>query len=518
VFAISTAVFIIGAASYTLLGRQTIPPADEGEIFVNLTLPTGTRLELTTRAVEGMERTVRQAAPEAELITTTAGSAVFGGSGSHRGSLRIRLVERGRRPRSTEEIASVLRRQLRVPGGRIFVRASEGALSVLRFGATDPIEIEVRGFDLQRGLQVAQQIRGLIEGIPGVTDASVAREEQLPEVVVRINAQRAAALGVTPGQVSDAIRTAVAGDVATTLRAGGRETDVVVRQQAGSDLAPSAVLSLPVIASGGRRVQLGQVADLVRADAPTQIFRRSRQRVIEVTAGISGRDYGSVMADVRSRVAAVPLPDGFSIALGQAYEEEQGAYRQLGIGFLISVLLVYGVMAIQFEATLEPLLIMGSVPFALAGALATLFLTNTLLSIQSLIGLIVLVGVIVNNAIVLLTFIMTMRRRDGVPLMQATLDGSAARLRPVLMTTMTTVMGLLPIAIGFGEGAELQAPMARAVVGGMTLGTLVTLVLIPTLYVAVEEFRARRERARVREIVGREPAPVAGGGNGESAD
>jgi HAE1 family hydrophobic/amphiphilic exporter-1 len=530
VFAASLAVFVIGTASYMLIGRQTIPPADEGEIFVNLTLPTGTRLELTTRAVETMEQTVREAVPEAEVITATAGGATFGGTGTHRGSLRIRLVEKGRRPRSTEEIAAVLRRQLQVPGGRIFVRASEGALSVLRFGATDPIAVEVRGFDLEQSLQLAQRVREALQEIPGVTDASVAREERLPEIVVRISAQRAAALGVTPGQVGEAIRNAVAGDVATTLRAGGRETDVVVRQQAGSGLAPSDVLSLPVIASGGRRVVLGQVAELVRADAPTSIFRRSRQRVIEVTAGITGRDYGSVMADVRNRLSALTLPEGFSIALGQAYEEEQGAYRQLTLGFLISVLLVYGVMAIQFEATLEPLLIMGSVPFALAGALATLFLTNTLLSIQSLIGLIVLVGVIVNNAIVLLTFVMTMRRRDGVPLIQATIDGSAARLRPVLMTTMTTVMGLMPIAIGFGEGAELQAPMARAVVGGMLLGTLVTLVFIPTLYVAVEESRARLRRKPERETppsefaldrkgtVPSEPAPVAGGGNGESAD
>ncbi|HEV8354135.1 MAG TPA: efflux RND transporter permease subunit [bacterium] len=529
VFAAALVVFVLGMGSYVLLGRQTLPTADEGEIFVSLTLPTGTRLELTTQAMDGLERTVREAVPEAEVITTTAGGAVFGPSGSHRGSLRIRLVPKGQRARGTEEIATALRRGLQVSGGRIFVRASEGALSVLRFGATDPVEVEVRGFDLQRGLEVAQQVRETLEAIPGITDASVSREERLPEVVVRIDSRRAAGLGVTPAQISAAIRTAVAGDVATTLRAGGRETDIVVRQREGADLAPSDVLSLPVITTGGRQIRLSQVVEMVRTDAPTSIFRRSRQRVIEVTAGISGRDYGSVMNDVRSRLAGLALPEGFSVALGTAYEEEQAAYRQLSIGFLVAVLLVYAVMAIQFEALAAPLLIMGSVPFALAGALLTLFLTNTILSIQSVIGLIVLAGVVVNNAIVLLTFIQDMRR-DGMSLRQAAVEGSAARLRPVLMTTLTTVMGLLPIAIGIGEGAELQAPMARAVVGGLTLGTLVTLVFIPTLYVAVEEFRTRRERVPAHErglmepalhsggASGSGPAPVAGGGNGESAD
>jgi HAE1 family hydrophobic/amphiphilic exporter-1 len=517
VFATALVVFVLGSGSYVLLGRQTLPTADEGEIFVSLSLPTGTRLDLTTQAMDELERAVRETVPEAEIITATAGTAVFGGSGSHRGFLRIRLAPKGQRARGTEEIAAALRQRLQIAGGRIFVRASEGALSVLRFGTSDPVEVEVRGFDLQRGLDVAQQIRDMLEGIPGITDASVSREERLPEVVVRIDAQRAAALGVTPAQISAAIRTAVAGDVATTLRSGGRETDIVVRQREGSEIAPAQVLALPVITPGGRQVRLSQVVEMVRADAPTSIFRRSRQRVIAVSAGISGRDYASVMNDVRSRLAGLTLPEGFSVALGTAYEEEQRAYQQLSIGFLMAVLLVYAVMAIQFEALLPPLLIMGSVPFALSGALLTLFLTNTILSIQSVIGLIVLAGVVVNNAIVLITFILAMRR-DGMPLRQAAVAGATARLRPVLMTTLTTAMGLLPIAIGIGEGAELQAPMARAVVGGLTLGTLVTLVLIPTLYVTVEEYRTRRERVIVPDMDLTEPAPVAGGRNGEPRD
>jgi HAE1 family hydrophobic/amphiphilic exporter-1 len=219
------------------------------------------------------------------------------------------------------------------------------------------------------------------------------------------------------------------------------------------------------------------------------------------------------MADVRPKILAIPLPEGFSITFGEAYEEQQNAYRQLGLGFLVAVLLVYAVMAVQFERLLEPLLIMGSVPFALSGALLTLFLTGTTLNIQSLIGLIVLTGVIVNNAILLITFILQ-RREEGLALRDAAVEGATLRLRPVLMTTATTVMGLLPTAIGIGEGAELQVPLARAVLGGLMLGTLVTLVFIPTLYVSVEGFRVRRRVPRAAEMPAARPAPVAGGENG----
>jgi len=223
---------------------------------------------------------------------------------------------------------------------------------------------------------------------------------------------------------------------------------------------------------------------------------------------------------VRAQLVRLTLPQGFSLALGDEYEQQQRAYRQLGMGFLVAVVLVFAVMAVQFEAALEPLLIMGAIPFALSGAFLTLFLTNTTLNIQSLIGLIVLVGLVVGNAIVLIDFILTMRRRDGVSLYDAAVEASALRLRPVLMTTVTTIVGLLPVAIGFGEGAELEAPLARSVVGGLTLSTLVTLVFIPTLYVTVEEFRARRRTARAAERapVAATPVPVTGGGNGEQPE
>src|SRR3990170_1920922 len=516
VFLVSLLVFAFGLGLYQFLGREVVPQADEGEIFISVDLPVGTQLPLTVESLTALERTARQAAPEIRDVTLTAGSASFGGRTS-RGFLRIRLQDKRDRARSTEEVAAELRRRLQVPGGGVSVRPSAGSLAVLRFGQADPIAVEIRGFDLTQGLRLAQQVREILEEIPGVTDASVAREELVPELTVRVDIERAAAFGLTPQQVVNALRVAVGGDVATIFRQGGREQDVVVRLREVDRRTPLDVLSVPITTPGGEQVLLSQVAALERDVAPASIFRKSRERVTTVTAGISGRDFGSVMRDVRERIARLDLPEGFALSYGDEFEEQQRANRQLTFGFLVAVALVYAVMAVQFEALLEPLLIMGAVPFALTGSFLLLFLTKTTLNIQSLTGLIVLVGVVVNNAIVLLTFILTRHREEGLPLHEAVVDAAATRLRPVLMTTLTTVLGLLPVAIGIGEGAELQAPLARSVLGGLAVATL---IFIPTLYVTREVLRERRRQGRAPQAAAlRRPLPVSGAGtSGDAAD
>ncbi len=518
VYLAAALVFTLGLGVYQLLGREVVPEADEGEIFATAELPVGTQLPVTIETLTALERAARQAAPEIRDVTLTAGSAGFGGGRSNRGGLRLRLKDKGERDRSTEEVAAALRRRLQVPGGRIFVRASAGSLQILRFGQADPIAVEIRGFDLTQGLRLGQQVREMLEEIPGVTDATVAREELVPELSVRIDIERAAAFGLTPQQVATALQIAVGGDVATIFRRGGREINVFVRLREADRRTSREVLALPITTPSGQQIALSQVAVLERDVAPASIFRKSRERVTTVTAGISGRDFGGVMGDVRARLAALSLPPGFTLTFGEEFAEQQRANRQLAFGFLVALILVYAVMAVQFEALLAPLLIMGSVPFALTGSFLLLFLTNTTLNIQSTTGLIVLVGIVVNNAILLIAFIQTRHREEGRPLYDAVVDAAATRLRPVLMTTLTTVLGLLPVAIGIGEGAELQAPMARSVLGGLTLSTLVTLVFIPTLYVSTEELRVRLRRRRVVPAPATRPLPVSGAGPADEAD
>ncbi|MDR7415493.1 MAG: efflux RND transporter permease subunit [Armatimonadota bacterium] len=497
----------VGIGSFRLLGSELIPQVDEGEIFVSIQFPQGTSLEAMDRQLRALEQTVRRVAPEVELLTVTSGTAAFGPGGASRGSLRLRLRPRSERPRTTEEVASALRRTLAVPGGRVVVRTSAGAFNIFRFGSTDPIAVEIRGYDLREGMRLGEQVRSLLERIPGITDATIAREEQAPELALRVDLEKAASLGLSAARIASALEAAVGGKTATLFREAGSEIGVVVRMREPDRRLARDVLALPITTPTGRQVQLGQVVTLIRDVGPAQITRRGRQRVVTVTAGLAGRDFGGAAEEVRAHLARLRLPPGFAVALSEEYEEQQRAYRQLAWGFALAVLLVYAVMAVQFERLLEPLLIMASVPFAVAGSFLLLALTGTTLNIQSLIGLIVLAGVVVNNAIVLMDFILQLHRDGGMPLYRAVVEAAGARLRPVLMTTLTTVLALIPSALGLGEGAELQAPLARSVIGGMVLSTLVTLFLIPSLYVAVEEARVRRRAA----IPVPQPAAVAGG-------
>jgi HAE1 family hydrophobic/amphiphilic exporter-1 len=238
------------------------------------------------------------------------------------------------------------------------------------------------------------------------------------------------------------------------------------------------------------------MAAIVSTPGPTQIQRRNRERIITINGNISGRDLGSAIADVRSAVLAQRLPRGFSVAFGGEFQDQQESFGQILSGFLMSLVLVYMVMASQFERLLEPFLIMATVPFALVGVVVALLLTGTTLNVQSGLGAIVLVGVAVNNAIVLISYSLQLQD-EGIPLREALARAGARRLRPILMTTLTTIFGLLPLAIGFGEGSELQSPMARAIVGGLITSTIGSLLLIPALYVllhsATQWVRHRRE-------------------------
>ncbi len=506
------AMAVVGVVAFRALGTELVPQVDEGEIFAFVQFPQGTSLDAMDRHLEEMRAAVARVAPEVQFLTVTSGTAAFGPGGRSRASLRMRLVPRTQRVRSTEQVAASLRRALAVPGGRVAIRTSAGAFNIFRFGSGgDPISVEVRGFDLQEGMRLAEQIREILEQVRGVTDATIAREEQAPELAVRVDLEKAARVGLTPGRIAAALETAVGGTAATVFRQGGTEVEVVVRLEEQARQGARDVLAIPLATPSGRQVALGQVASLVRAVGPAQIARRGRQRVINVTAGLSGRDFGSAAEEIRIRLAGLNLPAGFSVALSEEYEEQQRANRGLMTGFVMAVLLVYAVMAVQFERLTEPLLIMASVPFALVGAFLLLWGTGTTLNVQSLIGLIVLAGVVVNNAIVLVDFILQRHRDEGLPLYEAVVDAASARLRPVLMTTLTTVLALLPASLGLGEGGELQAPLARSVIGGLSLSTLVTLFLVPSLYTSVAEFRSRR--GLIRPVA--RPAVVAGGGESQ---
>jgi HAE1 family hydrophobic/amphiphilic exporter-1 len=493
-----------------LIGFELMPETDEGEVRVSLELPAGTRVETTAAASEEVEAMVLREVPEAEHVLTEVGGGGWRESSTHTASVRVQLVERSKRERSSQEIANALRPKLmRRPGVRAFARSGGGNFMMrMGRGGEDRIAIEIRGHDLQVGNSLALQVKDIVENVPGVTDAQISRKEGMPEMVVRVDREKAASMGLNVSDLADSMRTTVGGRIASMFRQGGNEFNILVRLQEQDRQSLASVEQIPVYTPLGQTVPVASLVRMERREGPVSIARKDQERVVTVSANFDGRDLGSIMADIDAGIRSRSLPRDFAILYGGEYEEQQEAFRGLLFCFILAVLLVYMVMAAQFESLRDPLVILCSIPLAGIGVLLMLFLTNTTFNIQAFIGVIMLAGIVVNNAIVLVDYTNLLRRRDGLPLRQAVELAGRRRLRPILMTTLTTVLAMIPMAIGLGEGGEVQAPMARVVIGGLIVSTLITLLLIPTLYTTVEERSAEQEEHADERSTGPEPAAI----------
>lgn len=474
------------------IGVEFMPKADEGEIQVNGEMAVGTRLEVVDATFQEIEKVVRKAVPEARIIYTRVGSSGFRSSGGHTGEVRCTLVPVSQRTRSSEQICRELRPLLAaIPGTIIRVREGQG-LFVMRLisGGDEAAEVQVRGYELETAKRLAQRVKTEMEQVEGITDVRISRQEGQPEEIVHIDRAKAAALGLTVSDIARAIETSLSGTNATYFRESGNEYKILVRLKETDRLSIQDVLDMTLTSQNGRSVVLKNVVTLERHEGPVQIEREDQQRIITVAGNLSGRDLGSVMKDIKTRIDKIPKPEDFEIVPSGQFEEQQKAFRELLYGFLLALILVFMVMASQFESLIDPFIVMFSIPLAVIGVVLTLLLTNTTFNVQSFIGCIMLAGIVVNNAIILVDYTNLLRRRDGMPLMEAIEEAARRRLRPILMTTLTTVVGLIPLALGLGEGGEVQAPMARVVIGGLSSSTLITLVIIPILYSIVEKRRS----------------------------
>lgn len=475
------------ASTYFLIGRigvEFMPKADENEVRVTAEMAVGSRLEVVDATTDAIEEIIRDNVPEATTIYARVGSMGFMGSGSHIGEVRISLLPAEERTRSSAQIAGALRPLLaNVPGAVIRVREGQG-LWVFRMiaGEEDEASVKVRGHDFAIAEQLAHQIKSEMEQVPGITDVIVSREQGQPEEIVRIDRAKAAAMGLTVSKIARDIETCLSGTRATVFRDGGNEYDIVVRLKEADRLSINDVLDMTVTTDSGRSVVLKNVVRLERREGPVQVEREDQERVITISGSIENRDLGSVMNEVIERISTIPRPEDFEIIPSGDYEEQQKAFRELLLGFALAIILVYMVMASQFESFVDPFVVMFSIPLSSIGVSLMLVLTDTTFSLQAFIGCIMLVGIVVNNAIILVDYMNLLRSRDRIPLMEAIAEAGRRRLRPVMMTTLTTVVGLMPLALGIGEGSEMQAPMARVVIGGLLSSTFITLVFIPVLY------------------------------------
>ena len=482
---------------YPMLSTELLPQTDEGEVNVNAELPVGTRVERTEEVMLRLEEMVRQYVPEATTVITSggAGGGGFGfGGNSSRGQINIRLVPREERQRTNDQIAQELRRQLSgLPGVIVRANPAGGNFQLFRMlGGGDGdarLALEIRGEDLDDARRIAQEARTMMEGTPGIADVRLGRDEGRPEITVHVDRPKAAMLGMTPQAVATTIQTNVAGTTAAQFRERGNEYPIVVRLREADREGVADIGDVLLSTPAGQVVPARNLLAVGRDTGPVQIDRKNNERITRVNADIE-TTLSQAISAVQANLGQVSVPPDFAVGFGAEVEEQARAFRQLLLVLVLAVLLVYAVMASLYESLRDPFIIMFSIPVAGIGVVLSLLVTGTAFNMQAFIGVIMLAGIVVSNAILLVDYINTLRRRDGMPLREAVQIGGRRRLRPILMTAGATMLGLVPMAIGLGEGGELQAPLARVVIGGLLASTMVTLVLIPAVYTLFEEWWA----------------------------
>jgi HAE1 family hydrophobic/amphiphilic exporter-1 len=467
-----------------MIGSEFLPPSDEGEVRVTGKMEIGTRLELVDQQTRKMEQIVYAAVPEAVASVVSVGASGWRPGAGARGQIRMSLLPAAQRERSNVEIAKDLRHRLTgsVPGMEILTRAPQGQFLLERIlGGDEGLTIEIRGFELAILDALGRSAAKSIADVPGITDVQSSLEAGVPQQEIRVDRDKVADLGLSVRDVTELLQTAVAGSKAGEYRTGGNSYRILVQLKDAEKRSLNEILNLTLTTPSGEEVVLRNVVTTQQGRGPVLIDRKDQQRRVTVQANVAGRDLGSVALEVQALLDQIPRPVGYDLTVAGKFEEQQKAFNELVISLVLALVLVYMVLACQYESLRDPLVVMLSVPVAAVGVLITLFVTKTTLNVQSYIGCIMLGGIVVNNAILLVDQAGQLVR-NGMPTHDALSEACRRRLRPILMTTLTTILGLLPLALGIGEGADAQAPLARAVIGGLAGSTLITLVLIPAVY------------------------------------
>jgi len=478
---LSTAILIFAGSLILVprIGVELIPQLSQGEFNVEFTLPPGTPIEQTDAAM----RSVQNNTKNLEGVRTTFAVAGTGNrmtanpdeGGENSGELNVSLAS-GISSSGEETVIENMRASLQqVPG----LQYKFGRPELFTFKT--PVEIEITGFDLANLKKAGDTVVRKLSDNPRFADVESTMETGSPEVQIHFDRDKAAALGLQVHEVANRIVSNVRGDIATRYSWRDRKIDVLVRAQQSDRASVNEIQQLVVNPSDERPIPLSAIASIEVTNGPGEIRRVAQQRVAIVSANLNYGDLGEAADEIQQTLAETTLPPGIFAEIGGQNEEMSGSFRSLLFALALAVFLVYLVMASQFESLLHPFIILFTIPLALVGAILALYITGTTISVVVFIGLILLAGIVVNNAIVLIDMINQLRHR-GMDKIEAIKEGGKSRLRPILMTTLTTTLALLPLAIGFGDGAELRAPMGITVIGGLLVSTLLTLIVIPVMY------------------------------------
>ncbi|WP_227762429.1 efflux RND transporter permease subunit [Zhaonella formicivorans] len=496
-----------------LVGAEFIPAMDQGYISIDVTLPYGSKLEETEKVVSRIEQILNKI-PEVKVVASSVGSASgdLGGlsiGNPENGKIDLALKSWKERTRSTQEVADQIRHEIKdIAGAEITVTVGDSASS-MGF-STSPVEVVIKGDDLKVLNDLASQVKGVLEGIEGTREVQSSMEEGRPEVQVVIDRQKAAAYGLNAAQVAGATRGAVQGQVVTRYRTDGDEIDIRVMLPEEKRRNLQDLSSLTVAGATGVQVPLSEVAELKILKGPNTIERRNQVRTVVVTSQIAGRDLNSITKEAQEKINSLAFPPGYEVEFGGAAKQMAESFGDLTLALVLAIVLVYMVMAAQFESLFHPFVIMFSMPVTIIGVVLGLLVTGRTFSVVAFVGVIMLAGIVVNNAIVLIDYINVLRRR-GMERTEAILKAGPTRLRPILMTTLTTVLGMLPLAMGIGEGGEARAPMGVVVIGGLMTSTLLTLIFVPVVYSIFDDWGKKLAGRRKKGVEVSKTGPVVEG-------
>ena len=503
-----TAVLLGGAVyGWGFISHELAPQTEADEVRIDFFLADGMNIAVANRYLQELKERVTAIAPmdQVKYMTTDVRSG--------RAQVELTMVDHSDRNISTYALADEMRDKLEgtIPGGTFRVRAQTGLWILRRIfgsGGEEAVQLQLRGYDLAQAEEVADEIVRRIERVPAVRGARSDRQEGRPEQNVVFDREKIAELGLTARDIAQAIQTNVGGSQAGVFREDGDEFDITVRLREQDRESTLDLDNISVRTASGATVPVSTVISQISSRGPVNINRINGQRVTYISANLeSGTPLGEAVTAIQSELRDLALPDGFSIVYGGEYEEQQRAQTDFLISIIMAFILIYMVMAAQFERFLDPLIVMFSVPVAIVGIVPTMLLTGTTMNMQSIMGIIMLVGIVVNNAIVLVDYINLMRRDRNLNVFNAVVESGKLRLRPILMTTLTTVLGLLPLSFGWGAGGEIQAALARVVIGGLIASTLITLVLIPVVYITADKIKVFVLEKKNELLKSGQPAP-----------
>ena len=494
----ATGALLVGALLlWPYVSVELAPQTDANQIDVDMQMAQGTNIAVVMKYLEELEQRVQPMLPQDEVENFAKQVQPWGAE------VEVQLKSAEERSINTFALADSIRSEVvgKVPGADLRVSAQSGLWILRRVfsvgGGNEALRVQLRGYDLEQAQKLAQRVKQELETVEGVAGARSGRREGQPEQNIRFLRDKISSLGLTTQEVARAVQTNLGGSRAASYRTGGEQFPITVRLRPEDRLSVQDLDNVSIQTPDGNSVPLSTLVTTQRGRGPTEIQRINGQRVTYISANLtSDAVLGEVVNRARQKVSTLSLPEGFSVTFGGQYREQQKAQTDFLIAIFMALVLIYMVMAGQFERFLDPLIVMFSVPLVLVGVLPTLVFTGTTVNIQSVMGFVMLIGIVVNNAIVLVDYINLMRRDRDLPLTEAVAEAGRLRLRPILMTTLTTVLGLVPLALGIGAGAEIQAALARVVIGGLTASTLITLLLIPGAYGSLE-LTARTVRSKL---------------------